>query len=441
MQARKEYSVLVRLALPVVVGQLGMTVQGVIDTVMLGRYSTESLAAAGFVNSMFVLVSVIVMGFAVGVIPLCGAAYGRGDTPRCASVLKNGLATITLVAVVATAVMVGVFTNLSMLHQPQELSGEIMAYFWWTIPSLIIVAWGSAFKSFYDSLTLTKVAMFAILIGNLWNVLWNYLLIFGALGMPRLGVTGAAIATTTSRIVIFAVYIYAFLGGSRFEAYRKAMMHAKVTWRSMKQIFQMGGAIAVQSGFEVSAFSLCSVIVGWISATDLAAHQIMTNLSTTIWVVYFGIATATSVRVSNFMGRGERERIRFTTKCSLKMILCCAVVLNLLFITFHNDVFALFTDDATLIARLGTVVLPIVLYQFSDALQTNYVNVLRGMGRVRYLMLDAFVAYVVASLPTSYVLGIVCGYGLRGVWLGFPIALTVAASLYIWRYRRYIAQV
>ncbi|MBO5205386.1 MAG: MATE family efflux transporter, partial [Prevotella sp.] len=185
-----EYKYLAKLGLPIVIGQLGVTIQGVIDTIMLGHYDTRALAAAGFVNSLFTLVSVIVMGFSFGIIPLSGSAYGRKDIGECGSVLKNGLFSIFFVSLIGMAVLMAVFANVSILGQPKELEPLIEQYFWWTIPSLMFVGVSSAFKSFFDSITQTKVAMWAILIGNVWNIVWNFLLIFGLCGFPELGIVG-----------------------------------------------------------------------------------------------------------------------------------------------------------------------------------------------------------------------------------------------------------
>lgn len=436
---KKEYSILLKLGIPIVVGQLGITIQGVVDTIMLGHYSSNSLAAAGFVNSLFTFASVMVMGFAVGVIPLCGSACGRGDKAACVAVFKNSLATITVVALVAIAALVTLFLNIDILDQPKELIGEMTDYFWFTIPSMMILAWSSVFKSFFDSLTYTKVAMYAILIGNLWNIIMNFMLIYGLCGMPRLGVIGAGIATSTSRLLILMVYVVALFYQKSFRDYCRLLTKTQISWAGIKQLTGMGFPISLQSGFEVGSFSLCSIFVGWMGANDLAANQIMISLTSTIWIVYFGIATATSVRVSNFMGCSEFASIRFTSRCGLKMILCCAVVLNIAFLTCHSFIFSWFTDDMAIVDKLVLLLTPIVLYQFSDALQTNYVNVLRGMGHVRYLMLDSFIAYVIVALPTSYFLGITCDFGIIGIWMTYPIALSVAAILYIWRYRRLMA--
>lgn len=433
-----EYKYLAKLGFPIVIGQLGVTIQGVIDTIMLGHYDTGALAAAGFVNSIFTLVSVIIMGFSFGIIPVCGAAYGRNDTTECGGILKNGVFCIFMMSLAGMAVMTAIFTNIGMLGQPAELEPLILEYFWWTIPSLAFVGVSSAFKSFFDSITQTKVAMWAILIGNAWNIVWNFLLIFGLCGFPEMGIRGAAIATLTSRLVILLIYIAGLFLQSQFKAYRHAFMQSRISGAGLIRLCRMGLPTSAQSGLEISSFSLCAIIVGWLSTTAQAAHQIMINLSATIWVVYNGIGMAVGVRTSNFVGMNNFPGIRHTVRCGMKMILCCAVVLNILFYTFRSNIIAWFTDDTEITAMFMTLILPLALYQFSDAVQTNYVNALRGLGRVRHLVPDAFTAYIVVSLPLSYTFGIAAGYGLKGVWMAFPFGLSVAAVLYIWRFNKYV---
>lgn len=437
MAISNEYRFLAKLGMPIVIGQLGVMIQGVIDTIMLGNYSTESLAAAGFVNSIFTLMSVIVMGFSYGIIPLSGSAYGRNDTQECGGILKNGVFSIFVVALIATAIAIIIFNNIRMLGQPEELEPLIMEYFNWTIPSLVFVGVSSAFKSFFDSITQTKVAMWAILIGNVWNIIWNVLLIFGTCGFPEMGVKGAAIATLTSRLVILLIYIAGLTCKASFRPYMQAFATSRISMKSIATLCRMGFPTAIQTGLEISAFSLCAVFAGWLGTASQAAHQIMINLSSTIWVVYNGIGMAVGVRTSNFVGMNNYDGIRHTVNCGMRMILCCAVVLNIIFYTFRETIIGWFTTDESITELFATLITPLVLYQFSDALQTNYVNALRGLGRVRYLMLDAFIAYTVVSLPLSYILGIACGYGIAGIWMAFPFGLSVAAVLYIWRYKGY----
>lgn len=432
-----EYKYLAKLGFPIVIGQLGVTIQGVIDTIMLGHYDTRALAAAGFVNSLFTLVSVIVMGFSFGIIPLSGSAYGRKDTEECGSVLKNGLFSIFFVSLIGMAVLMAVFADVSILGQPKELEPLIEQYFWWTIPSLMFVGVSSAFKSFFDSITQTKVAMWAILIGNVWNIVWNFLLIFGLCGFPELGIVGAAIATLTSRLVILLIYIIGITCKRSYGEYLRAFIHSTVSRKSVARLCGMGLPTSVQSGMEVSSFSICAIFAGWLGTDSQAAHQIMANLAASIWVVYNGVGMAVGVRISNFVGMNNYAGIRHTAMCGLKMILCCALLLNILFYTFHGSIISWFTSDPNIVALFVTLIVPLVLYQFSDAVQTNYVNALRGLGRVRYLMLDAFIAYIIVSLPLSYTFGIACGFGIVGIWMGYPFALTVAAVLYIMRFRKY----
>lgn len=432
-----EYKYLAKLGLPIVVGQLGVMIQGVIDTIMLGNYNTQSLAAAGFVNSIFTLVSVMVMGFTFGIIPQCGAAYGRNDIPTCGKVLKAGLISSLFVSLIGTAVMIALFADISLFGQPQELEPLISCYFWWTVPSMIFVGVSSAFKSFFDSITQTKVAMWAILIGNAWNIVWNLLLIYGMCGFPEMGVEGAAIATLTSRLIILLIYVFGLTVKKSFDKYLQAFLRSRICRKDITQLFRMGLPTSIQSGMEISSFSICAIFAGWLGTDSQAAHQIMANISACIWVVYNGVGIAVGVRVSNFVGMDNYPGIRHTVLCGLKMILCCAVMLNILFISFHDTIITWFTSDTHIMELFATMVLPLVLYQFGDALQTNYVNALRGLGRVRYLIQDAFIAYMIVSLPVSYILGIACGFGVAGLWMGFPFGLSTAAILYIKRFRRY----
>ena len=197
----------------------------------------------------------------------------------------------------------------------------------------------------------------------------------------------------------------------------------------------MGLPIGLQMGMETGSFSLATVMVGWIGTSALAAHQIMTTVGQLGFMLYYGMAAAVAVRVSNFYGRGEITSLRHSARMGFYIILVMAVVVSAGMLIFRESIGELFTDNEEVVALVAALVIPFVVYQVGDGLQCNYANALRGISDVKPLTLFAFLAYFVISLPAGYLFGFVFDLGLVGVWLSFPLGLTTAGVLYYLRFR------
>jgi MATE family multidrug resistance protein len=187
---------------------------------------------------------------------------------------------------------------------------------------------------------------------------------------------------------------------------------------------------------EAAAFSLCAILLGWIGASALAAHQVMLNVAMTVYLFYIGIGSAVSIRVSNFLGLDDNAGIRRAATSGFQLIMLLGIVTSSIVVLLRHHISGFFTDSEEVSAIVSTLVWPMMFYQFGDGTQTNFVNVLRGLGDVKPLMRYSFVAYIVISLPLSYLFGNLLGFGALGVWMGFPISLTTAAVLYYVRYRK-----
>jgi MATE family multidrug resistance protein len=273
------------------------------------------------------------------------------------------------------------------------------------------------------------------LIGNLWNILFNALWIFGLWGFPELGLFGAGLATLTSRALMFLLYVATYCLLPRYAAYR-ALWRTSVTARhSVGLLNRLGWPIAFQQGLEAASFSLCAIMLGWVGASALAAHQVMMNVSMLIFLFYIGIGSAVSIRVSNYHGLRDREGILHAAYAGHQLILLVGIVASSLVFAYRHSLAGIFTDSAEVAAIVATMVWPVILYQVGDGMQSNYVNALRGLGDVKPVMRYAFIAYVLISLPLSYLFGNVLGWGAFGVWMGFPFGLTTAGILFLRRFR------
>lgn len=428
----KEYGALFRLGLPVVVAQIGLTLQNVSDNIMVGRHATEELAAAGFVNNMFVFVMLLNQGFSMGALSQMGALYSQGNRRRIMSVLKSSLCIDMLQCALLVLVLFGLYFSLPMLGQPDQLIPLMRPYLLIQIASLPLMALSSCLKQMTDSINDTRITMYAMLAGNAWNILFNYLLIFGRGGFPEMGIIGAAWATFSSRLLILLIVLVAVFGTKRYHLYMIHWKEARASLSEMLRLNRLGWPIAIQMGLECASFSLVAIFLGWIGTNALAAHQVMNNVACIIYMIYIGIGTAVSIRVSNHNGLGDIAGVRQAAWAGLQMILCVGMVLTTILTLNIHQISLIFTPNLEVAAMVSLMVWPMVLYQISDGTQTVLANALRGLGDVRCLIPYATIAYIVVSIPLSYLFGIVLELGAFGIWLAFPFGLSTAAVLY-WR--------
>ncbi len=434
------YNTLLRLGLPLVVGQVGTIVLGFADTLMVGHHSVAELAAASFVNTIMAIVIVLALGFSYGLTPIIGQYYGRGETAGIGNILKNGLLAATSLSMLLVAVLLAVYYCIHLMGQPEELLPLMRPYLIVNIISLPCVCWFNAFKQFFDAIGHTKTSMYIMLLGNLLNIIGNYLLIYGPSVFPELGLLGAGISTMFSRFVMFAAAAWVFFRFKRYAMFSTAFRNSRASQADFCMINRQSWPVALQMGMETSAFALTGIMVGWIGTTALATHQIMITVSQLFFMVYYGIAAAVSVRISYFIGQGEYRQLRAVAAAGFHITLLVAAVVAVPVFFLRNEIGFWFADSAEVAQACAPVLILMIVYQFGDGMQCIYANALRGTAYVKPMMYIAFFAYFIISLPTSYILGIHCGLGITGIWTAFPICLLVAGVLYYTFFRKKVAE-
>lgn len=430
------YKDLARLGLPIVIGQLGIIFVSFVDTFMVARHGTNDLAAASFVNNMFNLAIIFATGFSYGLTPIIGKLFGRGRLHDAGAVLKNALVANGSMALLLVAAMSVLYLNIANLGQPVELLGIMRPYYIVLLLSIPFILLFNAFKQFADGITDTRTSMWVLLAGNVLNIVGNYMLIFGKWGMPELGLLGAGISTLASRMAMLAIMLVIIFNTKRYGVYARGFLSGAVNKTKQKELFRLGLPIAAQMGMETASFSLATIMVGWLGAKALAAHQIMCTVGQLGFMVYYGMAAAVAVKVSNYNGAGDTVNIRRSASAGFHLILVMAALTSLLIFALRGSLAMPFTDDAAVVLLVSQLAVPFVLYQFGDGMQCNYANALRGIADVKPMMLYAFIAYFVVSLPAGYLFGFLLGMGLPGVWLSFPFGLTSAGVLFALRFRK-----
>ena len=397
--SQSHYRALLSLGLPIVIGQIGVIVLGFADTLMIGHHSTTELAAASFVNNMFNLAIIFSTGFAYGLTPVVGSLFGQHKVSEVGRTLKNSLAANTVLAAIVCLVMTILYLNLDRMGQPDELIPHMRPYFMVLLVSLPFVLWFNGFKQFSDGITDTKVSMWILLSGNILNIIGNYILIYGKLGMPELGLLGAGISTMVSRILMVIAYLVLFFGTRRYQSFREGFRLGKINRTDFSLLNRLGWPIAAQMGMETASFSLSAIMVGWLGSAELASYQIMIAVSQICFMMYYGMGAAVAVRVSNFKGQGDGQNVRRSAYAGLHIILCMEVVLLGIVFALRGQVGGWFTDNAEVSGMVAALFFPFLIYQFGDGLQINFANALRGISDVKPMMIIAFISYLLYLCP------------------------------------------
>ena len=415
------------------VAQLGTIITGFADTIMVGQYGTDELSAAGFTNNVFGLVIYFLLGFSYSTTPVVGAYYGQNRYADAARTLKESLVANMGACAVVVVLMAVLFFNVNHLGQPAHLLPLIRTYFLIVLASIPFVSAFNSLKQFCDGVGDTKMPMWVMIGGNVVNIIANYVLIFGRFGCPELGLAGAGIATLSARVLMVAVMLAIILKSSRYAPYRDGL---RMSYRSkgVAHLSRKGLPVGLQLCMEASAFSLCGVMMGWLGAVPLAAHQVMCTVSSLCFMVYYGVGAAVAILISHFRGQGQWGEVRRAANVGLGMTIVLGMVLATSIFVLRRPIAQLFTTDADVVNVVVALIVPMMFYQLGDCIQIVFANALRAIEDVKMMMLYAFISYVVISIPLSYIFAFPVGMGPQGIWWAFPFGLTTAGLLFWTRF-------
>jgi len=440
---RQELEAAVRLAVPVVVVQVGIMLMGVVDTMMLGHLSARALAAGALGH----ITSFIFLFFAYGVMsaldPLVAQAHGARDKVAVGDHLQRGVVMAAALTLPVAFILWDVSPLLRLLGQPPEVIDDAAAYaraiIWGTLPYLLF----TAVRQTLQAMSVVRPAIVAIVLGNVVNVFGNYSLIFGKLGAPALGVEGSAYSTSVGRWVVF-LYM---LGASRgaLAPYWRGFTAAAVDLRSHLRLLRIGVPIGFHNSVEIMLFSIVALLMGRIGITELGGHQIAINLASLSFMVPLGIAGAAATRVGNAIGREDMEGARRAAIASIGLGAGVMLVFATVFATLPEALARLYTSDPGVVA-MAAVLLPIAaVFQVFDGTQVVAAGVLRGAADTTFPAGIALVGFWLVGLPAGWYLGFPAGFGPRGLWWGITFGLAAVASLFLariaFRFRSRIARV
>ncbi|MBX2965507.1 MAG: MATE family efflux transporter [Cyclobacteriaceae bacterium] len=416
------------LGYPIMFSQLGHTLVGVADSIMVGRLGATPLAAASLANVVFHLILTFGIGISYAITPLVASADGEGNKEKIVDALRHGFLINIIAGIILFIIISSGGQLLHFMNQPEEVVMLAIPYLNITALSIIPLMFFQTFREFAEGLSLTRVSMVVVICSNLINIVLNYLLIYGNFGFPELGLNGAGWATFIAR-VIMALWMAAYIFyGFRTRIYRAGFAIGNYSKKLIYKMLHIGIPAGMQYTFEVSAFGFSAIMMGWLGTSALAAHQIAINLATVSYMTTSGLAIAATIRVGNQLGRQDIPNLRLAAYSLLTLALIFMSAWAILFIAGRHFLPALYVENVEVFAIAAPLLIIAGLFQISDGAQVVCAGALRGLQDVKIPSLMIFVAYWVISLPLGYWFSFKLEYGAIGVWMGLLIGLTITAT-------------
>jgi MATE family multidrug resistance protein len=426
---RVEVRRLASLAVPVAATQLSGFLLGFVDTLMVGRVSVEAMGAASLANVWSFGTLLCANGIIFAIDPIVSQAHGAGDGERAGLALQRGLVLALGLSVPVAALWLLTGSFLRLAGQEPELARMAHVYTLMKIPSIPFFLSYSALRQYLQGREMVRPALWIILAANAFNVFFNWLLIFGNLGLPALGLTGAGIATTLTRIAACAG-LAGLVVGLRLHA------HAWVPWsraafQGLGALVALGLPIAIQLSTEIWAFSSAALLAGLLGAESLAAHAIAMNMAGLVFMIPQGISQAATTRVGNLIGAGRALDAQRAAWVAMAMGAGVMTISALAFVELRHLLPRVYTSDAGVIVACAGILPIAAAFQVFDGTQVVGCGILRGMGRTRPAAVFNVIGYWLLGLPLGAWLGVVRGGGIEGIWWGLCAGLAVVASLLV----------
>lgn len=420
---------------------LGHTLIGIVDNFMVGNLGSTELAAVSLGNSFIFIGMSLGIGFSTAITPLIAEADAEKDDKKIRTTFHHGLLLCTILGIVIFILIVLAKPIMRLMNQPEAVVDLAAPYIDWVAFSLIPVIIFQGYKQFADGLSQTKYSMYAIYLANVVHVFFNYVLIYGVWGFPKLGILGAALGTVISRIMMVVFMHYILKNNAVFKRYFKNFTFKEIKKSILNKIINLGFPSAMQMLFEVTLFTAAIWISGSLGKNSQAANQIALTLASSTFMVAMGFSVAAMIRVSIAKGLKDYKQLIIVARSIFLLAILVEIFFGLVFVISHNFLPHLFLnmsdplqvlDNAAIIIIASKLLLVAAVFQISDGIQVVVLGALRGLQDVKIPMYITFVAYWLVGFPISYYLGKHTNLEATGIWIGLLAGLTSAALfLYI----------
>ena len=428
----KEFSTNLKIAYPVMLGQLGHVLVALADNLMVGQLGAAELAAVSLGNSLIFIALSLGIGFSFAITPLIAEADGANDIDAGRDYFQHGVIMCTLNGILLFFLLLLAKPILYALNQPPEVVALAIPYMEIVAFSLIPLMTFQAFKQFADGLSQTKYAMYATLVSNIVNIIFNYLLIYGFWIFPRLELEGAAIGTLISRFFMLWFLWFILKRKTKFSQYFTTFKRDHLNKNVFKRLFALGFPTALQMFFEVAIFTATIFLAGILGTNPQAANQIALNLSSMTFMIAVGLGVTATIRVGNQKGMHNYKELRRIALSTFLLIFIIQSIFALMFILTKDILPTFYLDNVEVIVLASQLLIVSAIFQLSDGIQVVVLGALRGLQDVKVPTIICFIAYWIIGFPISYYFGKAEQLGSMGIWLGLLAGLTASAiMLYI----------
>ena len=437
---RTEFVPMLRIAVPVVMAELGWMAMGVVDTVMVGGIGPEAISAAGVGNAMHIAFAIFGMAVMLGLDTLVSQAYGARDIRACHRWFFDGLTLAGLMAVPIMTLLLLVWFAIPWLGFHSAVRPLLESYFGVLILSTPFLLGYAVCRRYLQGMHAAMPVMFALVTANLINAAGNWVLIYGHYGFPALGVAGSAWATVISRAYMLGSLLFAVWWIDRKrtrEAHiddRHGLWHVDRAFDAsrLRRLLALGLPAASQVGAEVGVFALATALSGMLDPISSASHQIALNMAGVAFMIPLGLGSAGAVRVGHAVGAGDRPRAAAAGWTAILLATLVMVASGLTFVLIPEWLIGLFSTDPSVLSVGTSLLLLAAIFQLFDGIQGVITGTLRGLGDTRTAMTVNLIAHWLFGLPISYVLCFVVGWGVWGLWIGLSLGLIITGVILFW---------
>ena len=424
---------------------IGHTLIGIVDNFMVGNLGSTELAAVSLGNSFIFIGMSLGIGFSTAITPLIAEADAENNNKKIRTTFHHGLLLCTILGIVIFLLIVLAKPIMRLMNQPEAVVNLASPYIDWVAFSLIPVVVFQGYKQFADGLSETKYSMYAIYLANVVHIFFNYVLIYGVWGFPKLGIVGAALGTVISRIMMVFFMHFILQKNPKFKKYFKNFTFSEIRKSILKKIINLGFPSAMQMLFEVALFTAAIWLSGTLGKNSQAANQIALTLASSTFMVAIGFSVAAMVRVSNSRGMKDYKQLITVSRSIFLLAIIVETFFAIVFVISHQFLPHLFLnmsdvsqrlDNTEIITIASKLLLVAAVFQISDGIQVVVLGALRGLQDVKVPMYIAFVAYWIIGFPISYYLGTHTDLGATGIWIGLLAGLTAAALFLYLRFSR-----
>jgi multidrug resistance protein, MATE family len=426
-EALKESRATLLLAVPIIIGQVSQMLMGVTDSVMIGRTGTVPLAASSFGGSVFNVLFIIGVGMLTPVGVFSSRSRGAGRHDEAGEYLRHGLVLAFAAGAVGVGIVLFLGGHLAWFHQRPEVVGAVNPFLMLIGLSLVPVFAYLALRQFAESMGRPWVPMLIVLCGVMLNAFLNWVLIYGHLGVPALGLTGSGIATLVSRTLSPAVIVIWLRLDPAMRGAWPRRWFAPISWDRMRRMLAVGMPVSGSLLFEGGAFAAATVMMGWLGAAALAAHQIAISCAALTFMAPLGLSMAVGIRIGSAAGAGHHVKLRSIWLGAVGLSAMQSILFTAVFLVWGRLLASFFIGDSLVISTATRLLVVAALFQVFDGAQVINSAALRGLTDVKVPAAITFIAYWAVAIPLGYLLGIHWGLGPQGIWMGLAVGLAGAA--------------